>query len=109
MRILVANDPRAYRDVIAGVLRVLFIDAEVITAEPDEVDAAILELTPQIVVCSTLTDTVETHIPAWILLYPGGTGVAVLSIAGQRTSVDGIEFEGLLTLVRQASELSPAG
>ena len=108
MRILVANDPRSYRDVIAGVFRALFVDAEVIAVEPDELDAIILELDPQVIVCSTLTEAVETRIPAWVLLYPEGQGLAVLSIAGQRTRVEGIELDGLLTLVNQAKGLASA-
>jgi hypothetical protein len=42
---------------------------------------------------------------AWILLYPEGTSLAVVSIAGQQTRLVGIEFDQLLALLDRVEEL----
>ncbi len=53
VRVLVANEPRSYREAIAGVIRVVcgpFL--EVLEAEPEGLDAAVLGVRPHLVICS---------------------------------------------------------
>jgi hypothetical protein len=109
MRIVVANEPRAYREVIAEAIRAQRSNLEVITAEPVDLDGAIVELAPDLVVCSRLTEAVETHPFAWILLYPDGQASAIVSIQGRRSMSEYIEFTGLLAAVDQAETLTQAG
>jgi hypothetical protein len=109
MRIMVANEPRAYREVIAEAIRQLRTDLEVITVEPIELDGAIADLAPDLVVCSQLSEAIETGSFAWILLYPDGQTTAIISIQGHQSTPASIEFTGLLAAVDQAETLKRTG
>jgi hypothetical protein len=45
--VLLANEPRAYRESIAQVFRQLRPNVEVVTAEPDELEDRVLSLAPR--------------------------------------------------------------
>jgi hypothetical protein len=106
MRILVANEPQAYRDVVAMAIRVFRPQMEVIVVEPEDLDREIVHRDPTLVVCSTLTEIVETRMFAWILLYPDGKTRAEISLSGQRTSLGDIELTLLLSTVDEAKVLA---
>ena len=100
MRILVANEPRSYREVIASTLQVLRPHLEVILVEPEDLDRDVVRLAPNLVLCSRLTETVETHALAWVVLYPNRETRAVISIAGQCHTVStDLPFPGLLSVI----------
>src|SRR5690348_11650951 len=52
IRILVANEPRAYRDVMAAAFQILCPQHEVISIVPEELDTAVARLDPHLVLCS---------------------------------------------------------
>jgi hypothetical protein len=106
IRILVANEPRSYREVIAAAVHELRPHAEVITVEPADLDREVVHLEPHLVLCSRLTEVVETRTLAWVLLYPDGEARAVISIAGQRRTVANFAFCSLLSIVDQTEQLA---
>lgn len=106
--ILLANEPRAYRDTIAVALRLLRPETNVIVADPDRLDEFILQHAPQIVISSQLTSLVETQVPVWAVLYPDGATGALLSIRGDRTTVKGIDLRRITDLIDQTGSLYPA-
>ena len=61
MRIIVANDPRAYREVIAAAFSGARPEIELITLEAHELDEAIVRLQPDFVVCSQVSEILETR------------------------------------------------
>ena len=97
--VLLANEPRAYRDTFAVALRVLRPQATVTVTDPETLDEAILQHAPQVVVCSHLTRVVETQVPTWAVLYPNGATGAVLQIGGQQKTVSEIDLEGIIALL----------
>jgi hypothetical protein len=100
MCILVANEPRSYRDVIADALRVQRPHLQVIVAEPEDLDREVVRLSPNMVLCSRLTAAVETHALAWVVLYPNAETRAVISIAGHcRTVGTDLPFPHLLSVI----------
>lgn len=105
IRIVVANEPRSYREVIVAVLRALRPQVEAIVVEPDGLDCMVVHLEPHLVVCNQLTDTIENRGCASILLYPDGQSHAVVSVAGQRRRVDAIELGDLLSVIDQVELL----
>ncbi len=106
MRVLVANEPRVYREVLAGTLREMCLSVEVSCVEPDELDHEILRLKPHMVICSRLTSMVEAAGIGWLVLYPGGENRAVVNILGQRTTIPDMQFTQLLQLVDQTAQLA---
>lgn len=99
MRILVANEPRAYRDVIAGAFRELRPRHEVIPVEPDQLDDEVMRLHPHLVVCSRLSSAVEAGPLTWVMLYPENETRTVISIAGEQTIAGDVEFSQLLSVI----------
>jgi acetyl-CoA carboxylase alpha subunit len=97
--ILLANEPRAYREALEVALRMLRPHATVIATEPDAMDEYIHQHSPQIVVCSQLTAVVESNVPTWALIYPDGASGAVLQIGGQQQAVNEIDLEGIIALL----------
>jgi hypothetical protein len=69
-RVLVANELRSYRETIARVITGLRPDVEVHEVEPEDLDAKVARLRPDLVICSRVTSTVESCVPVWAELYP---------------------------------------
>src|SRR3954452_1899963 len=78
IRIMVANEPRAYREAIGSALWELRPQTQVTIATPEELDGEVLRLHPHVVVCSELTDAVREHAMTWIVLYPNGKPLVVV-------------------------------
>ena len=100
VRVLIANEPSIYREVISSALEELRPDVEVFTAEPDDLDEEFLRLLPDLVVCSHTTKRVETDAPAWVELYPDGASHAVVrNFDGSRRTLSRIGFDNLLSIL----------
>ena len=107
MRVLVANEPRAYREAIAGAVQVLRPHLAVITVAPEDLDEAVVRHDPGVVLCSRLSRVVETWPRAWVVLYPEGKTRATVSIAGHRRTVTAdLPFAGLLSIIDAAERLA---
>lgn len=99
IRIVVGIEPRSYREAIATTVQDVRPHAEVVAVEPVALEQMVACHLPHLVVCSRLSEVVETRPLAWILLYPDGASVAVVSLAGQKATVPDLDFAGLLEVV----------
>lgn len=97
--VLIANDPRAYRETIAVAIGMLCPDVRIIVADPEKVDDFVTMYQPQIVLCSHLTAVIEAQVPTWAVLYPDGSENALLQMRGKRSRVPNIELNGIVRLV----------
>lgn len=109
VRVIVANQPAIYREVISAALEQLRPRAEVFRAEPEDLDRECLRLLPEFVVCSRLTETVEKTASAWVELYQGHGPISEVSISGRRSVLDHIELDDLLAILDEAESLSASG
>ncbi len=106
MRLLLANEPQSYRQVIAAAVQKLRPDIDVaVSVLPDDLDCELLRLLPDMIVCSRLTPVVESSSSAWVLLYPDGETKTVISIDGQRTTSADLEFDELLAVIDRVAAL----
>lgn len=105
MLVLIANDPRAYREAISGTLEALRPGFEVLMVEPGNLDEEVLRMAPHLVVCSRVSNIIEERAPVWIELYPGHSSGAVVQIADERTAIPEMDFETLLSTVDRAGLL----
>jgi hypothetical protein len=94
----VANEPRAYRETIALALSALRPQAEVLVINPDELDAEIHRRRPDVAVCSQVSPVVEASVPTWVLLYPEGANMAVVSVDGEQSLTGGLALDELVVL-----------
>lgn len=108
LRILLANEPRSYREAIAGALRALKPNISVFVAESEQLDDEVKRLSPQLVVCSRATPTVDLRSPVWVELYPGHGSVSTINIGGERSTVVEIELADLLSTIDRAEDLTRA-
>ncbi len=109
MRLLLANEPQSYRQVIAGAVRMLRPDIDVaFSVLPEDIDSEVLRLLPDMIVCSRLTPVVESSSSAWVLLYPNGVRMVVISVGGERETTDDLDLEGLLAVVDRTVALTAA-
>jgi hypothetical protein len=107
LRVLVANEPRSYRDVVAALLHSLRPHLDVLLAEPDQLDHAVLTHAPDLVLCSRVTQILLNTAPHWVLLYPNGAGLVVASIGGCQRTTDDLDAAHLLALVDETAEAMP--
>ncbi len=106
--ILMANEPRAYREVIAAACRRLRPHLEVTTVEPDELDAQLTRCAHQVVVHSQRGAIMPAQVLAWVLLYPDGENHATISLGGEQTMTADVELDELLAILDRAVALAAA-
>lgn len=99
LKVMLANEPRAYREVISAVFESLRPDVEVFTVEPEGLDREFQRRVPQLVIFSRLTALVSRDAYAWIELYPEGASHAVVSLAGDRTTYKDMDLDILLSTI----------
>ena len=105
VRILVANEPRAYRTALAPALQGLRPGAEVTSLEPEAIDREIERLAPDLVICSRATEAVRNMALSWIELHPDGAPQSVISVRGQRSKVPGLDLAGILATIDETERL----
>lgn len=109
LRILLANEPRSYRETLAAAFRILKPNTEVFVIDPDKLDGEVERLSPQLVICSRTTPTVETRSLAWVELYPEDRSVSVISVGGKRSTIAGIGLGDLLLVIDRTESLAKEG
>ena len=107
-RVLMANEPRAYREGIAAVISQLRPTVEVETVEPAALDDSIKRYVPDMVICSKATETLKGRVRVWVELYPENGAVSVANIGGRRVEYTEIQLPDLLSIVDRAEELARA-
>jgi hypothetical protein len=101
-RVLMANEPRAYREGIAAVIAQLRPEVEITTVEPNALDASISRFSPDMVICSKATDALKGRVRVWVELYPDNAAWSVASIGGRRMEYAEIQLPDLLSIVDKA-------
>jgi hypothetical protein len=75
---------------------------EVIAVEPDKLDAEIRRRQPDVALCSHLSPAVESSVPTWVLLYPDGANMAVVSTRGAWPTTGSLSLEDLTAIIGPA-------
>ena len=104
LRALIANEPRTYREVLAGALRESRPQVEVSIAEPYAIAVETARLRPHLVVCSGPCDAVQDGVLTWVVLYPREENRAEVFTAGEHATITGVCFSDLL-LILDSTEL----
>lgn len=97
--ILMANEPRSYREAMAAGIRLLRPNVEVVVVEPDGLDAGVQRHEPDLVVCSKATDRVRYGVHAWIELYPESGARSTVNVDGEERAFEDIQLSDLLSVV----------
>jgi hypothetical protein len=108
-RVLVANELRSYRETIARVITGLRPEVEVHEVEPEDLDAKVARLRPDLVICSRVTSTVESCVPVWAELYPDHKFYSRVGRQGETTTVNDMQLPDLLKLLDHMDGLPQMG
>lgn len=109
VRVLIANKPRAYREVITETLRALRPGVEFALVEPESLEETIPILRPHMVVCNEASAAVRSEVPVWVELYAGHGSRSVVSISGKSSVVEDMQLSDLLSIVDQTEVLAQPG
>jgi hypothetical protein len=98
-RILVACELTSYREAIAASFRLLRPCVEVFEAEEEDLEREVVRLEPHLVICSKLTAQIEDRAPNWVELYPSCGSRSVISLHGERSTIEDIQLSDLLSAI----------
>ena len=106
MRILMANTPRSYREVMAFAFQELRPHVEVISVEPEALDLETLRLRPELVMCDHASLTVKAVARSWMeLRIEGAALVMATSTSAIPTDVRNGDFGELLAFIDRYEEV----
>lgn len=104
VRVLVANEPRAYREAFIGALHILRPTAEVVEARPEDLDKKAEEFRPDLVFSSHVSPLMDKAAFDWVLLYPEEEPSIMIFTQGGLSTVGNAELKDLVALVDRTSE-----
>jgi hypothetical protein len=108
MVVLVAIEPRSYRQVIGRAIQALRPHIEVVVLDPDTLEAGIARLGPGLVFADRPDVSAPTGRPAWVEFRPYEEPPARVSLAGRTRELEKVELSDLLSIVDEAEGLSRA-
>lgn len=106
MQVIVAIEPRSYRQVIGEVIQDLRPDIEVSILDPDMLRAGVERLDPELVFSNQPDSFALTGRPAWVEFLPYQQPPARICLAGRRRELEEVELDDLLSVVDETEELS---
>jgi hypothetical protein len=99
LRVLVANEPRAYRETISKALRALRPSIDVVDGVAGSMATEVQHFRPRVVICSHLPADASDKNINWIVLYPNGEHVVNLLVDGSHFSLADLDLEGILRVI----------
>jgi hypothetical protein len=109
MVVLIAIEPRSYRQAVGEALRSMRPHVEVVVLEPGTLGAGVARLEPEVVFADGPDASSPPGRPAWVEFRPYEEPPARVRLAGRRWELGEVGLEDLLSLVDEAEGLSRAG
>lgn len=106
MVVIVAIEPRSYRQAMGQAIQALRPHIEVVVLDPDTLEAGVARLEPHIVFANRPDAPAPTGRPAWVEFRPYEEPPARVHLAGRRRELAEVELSDLLSLVDEAEELA---
>ena len=107
MIVLMAIEPRSYRQVIGRTIQALRPHIEVVVLAPDTLEAGVARLGPGLVFADRPDDACAPNgRPAWVEFRPYEEPPARVRLAGRTWELEEVELSDLLSIVDEAEELS---
>jgi hypothetical protein len=106
MMVLIAIEPRSYRQVIGRAMQALRPHIEVVVLDPDTLEAGVARLGPDLVFADRPAASSSSGGPAWVEFRPYEEPPARVWLAGRTWELEEVELSDLLSIVDEAEELS---
>ncbi len=105
MVVLIAIEPRSYRQVIGQTIQALRPHVEVVVLDPGTLEAGVARLEPDLVFADRPAASSSSGGPAWVEFRPYEEPPARVCLAGRRWELEAVELSDLLSIVDQTEEL----
>ncbi len=106
MVVLIAIEPRSYRQVIGRTIQSLRPHIEVVVLDPDTLEAGVARLDPDLVFADRPDASAPTGRPAWVEFRPYEEPPARARLAGRSWELSEVDLSDLLSIVDEAEGLS---
>ena len=107
--LLVALEPRSYREAIGGAITTLRPDLVVEIVDPDDLVKETLRFRPELVLCSRKKHLTALAATNWIEYYYTDEEPSTVLVNGEREEMPALDLEGMLALIdRMLSAAHPA-
>jgi hypothetical protein len=104
VRVIIAIEPRSYRQVIGKAIQALRPHLEVVVLEPDTLRAGVERLDPELVFADLPNTLVPTGRAAWVEFRPYEEPPVRICLAGRRWELEAVELDDLLSIVDKTEE-----
>jgi hypothetical protein len=112
LRVVVAIEPRSYRQVIGRALQALRPHLEVVVLDPGTLEAGVARMEPHLVFADRPNAFAPrggpVGSPVWVEFRPYEKPPARVCLAGRRWELEEVDLPDLLAIVDQTEELSRA-
>lgn len=99
LRVLLANEPRSYREAIAAVLRETRPEASIFEADSSRIHFEVAYYRPDLVICSRATSAVRGLVASWVELYSDHGPLSLVYVDGRLSEVEDMQLQALLSIV----------
>ena len=107
MQVIVAIEPRSYRQAIGQAIQGLRPHLEVVVLEPGTLRAGVERLEPELVIASQPDTFISTAVrSAWVEFLPYEKPPARICLAGRRWELETVDLDDLVSLVDETEELA---
>ncbi len=106
MRVLVAIEPRLYRETLGRALRGLRPRLEVAVVEPEDLWAAVVRLDPELVIANLPDSLPDAGRITWVEFRPYEQPPAKICLGGRWYELEEVELSDLLSVVDETEELA---
>jgi hypothetical protein len=108
VQVIIAIEPRSYRQVVGQTIQALRAHIDVVVLEPATLGAGVKRLDPELVFANQPDTFAPTGRSAWVEFRPYEERPARMRIClgGRRWELEVVEFDDLLSLVDQTEELA---
>lgn len=98
LRMLLVNEPHAYRETLAATLQSLQPETRVMSVEPEMLGRQMRSFAPHLVIARRLGPDDRQTLWTWVELYPAHGPLSWVGADGRASSVAGVELGDLLSL-----------
>jgi hypothetical protein len=93
---------------MVGTFRAIRPRLRVVDAPPEDLDAAVVLHTPAFVVCSALTDFVQTRVPFWVWIDAKDANRATIRLGGRKPTNAWLDVVDLVAVLDEATRSNSA-
>jgi len=105
MRVLIAIEPRSYREFIGTAIQELRPNIETTITEPEELGREVARLNPDLVICERPQTFAHDSRGAWVEFRPYAELAAKVYVNGRTSELGNVDLDDLLSVIDEVKRL----